>query len=106
MLKFPLWIVRPRTVPAPVPEVEGCAFSGVPLVFWRTDRMVAYLEAHGNSRWDVRCVMREAGMEAFADLHESGYASVCMDPEADGSGGQEMTLAELILALRKDAADA
>jgi hypothetical protein len=84
-------------------DVEGCGFSGLPLAFSRAEGMVAYLEAHGNSRWDVRCVSREAGLEAFADLHESGYALVCMDPETDGSGGQELTLAELIMVLRKDA---
>jgi hypothetical protein len=61
--------------------------------------MIAYLEAHGASRWDVRYVARHVGIDTFADLHDSGYASICLDPEVDG-GGREITLAELIIAIR------
>ncbi len=101
MLTFPFWIVNPRTVPSPVPDSNGCAASGLPLAFTDSARMVSYLEARGATRWDVRYVAREAGMEAFADLHDSGHASICMDPEIDGSGGHELTLAEVIVALRE-----
>jgi hypothetical protein len=100
MITFPFWIVSPRTVPSPVQEVEGCAAVGIPLAFSDSARMVAYFESQGAKRWDVRYVARNSGIEAFADLHDSGHASICMDPEIDGSGGHEITLAELIIELR------
>lgn len=100
MITFPFWIVSPRTVPSPALATESCAAVGIPLAFSDSARMIAYLESQSAKRWDVRYVARDAGMDAFADLHESGHASVCMDPEIDGTGGHEITLAELILELR------
>ncbi len=103
MITFPFWIVNPRTVPSPAVGPEGCAAVGLPLAFTDSARMIGYFEAQGAKRWDVRFVARDAGMDAFADLHDSGHASICMDPEIDGTGGHEITLAELIIELRGDA---
>jgi hypothetical protein len=84
----------------PVPDHEGCAAAGRPLAFTSAARMAEFIEAHGDSRWDVCHAALGNGLDALAGLHDSGYASLCVDPESDGTGGQECTLAELMMALR------
>jgi hypothetical protein len=122
MSRFPFWLVQPRTVAqaaaaVPVERAAGtsplpstAAATGevdtladrVPLLFTTAERMVAFMQASGGRRWEVRYITRDSGLQLLGDLHDSGFAAVHVDPQPDGSGGHEIALAELVLLLKRN----
>jgi hypothetical protein len=95
-LRLPLWFVFDRRPKMP-PEHPPCDDFGSTLAFSVTENLTAFLQARKGGRWklELACDSRElAGM--VADLHEHGQSSVCLNPKPDGSGGEHVTLSELL----------
>lgn len=60
------------------------------------------MRAHGGAKWQIDQVAdREGVIVAVAELYESGYRQMCVDPEPDGSGGLLVSIADLLHAYGK-----
>jgi hypothetical protein len=95
-LRLPLWFVYDRRAKSP-PQHAPCDDTGSTLAFSVIENLTAFLHARKGGRWKLELAsdLRElTGM--LADLHERGDTSICLDPEPDGSGGELVTLAELL----------
>jgi hypothetical protein len=104
-LSLPLWFVFDRQPKVP-PEHPPCDDARSTLAFSATENLTAFLQARRGGRWKIELAstwIELAGM--VADLHERAEHSVCLDPELDGSGGEPITLAQLLEFCEKKSED-
>ena len=87
-LRMPLWFATERH-----PQAEQKPTS----VFTKTEGIAALLNAGAAGQWRIDLVPgRRELLAVIADLHEQEQPFVCLNPEPDGSGGEPVTLAELM----------
>ena len=96
MLSIPLWFVSERKQRLP-PARAPCDDPGAMLAFSTTDKMSAFLSEREAGEWNLHLVGdREGLILIIAMAHNSRTESVCVDPESDGSGGQQVSLNDLM----------
>jgi hypothetical protein len=85
---MPLWFARERH-----PNAEQKPTS----VFTKTEGIAALLNASAPGQWRIDLVAdRRELLVEIADLHDQEQSFVCLNPEPDGSGGEPVTLVELM----------
>jgi hypothetical protein len=98
MITFPLLVVLSRRVESPAPHDE-CDGTDHPLAFSSPGKMGAYMASRKSGQWDVRLVTRDTAATTVAELARRGKDAICHDVEADGSGGQLITLHQVLAAV-------
>jgi hypothetical protein len=96
MLSLPIWFVTERTRES-LPVHQPCdGFRGV-LAFSTTSKLTAFLAERQSGEWRINLVAdREGLILIIAIAHNHGMESICLDPELDGSGGEQVSLNELM----------
>ena len=88
-IKFPFWILMPLNA------TDGaCSSPDHVSTFSTAARAIAFMETCEEGEWDVKLVSRTSRPELEEFLN--GITTVCHDQNADGSGGTEITVEELL----------
>ena len=96
MLSLPIWFVTERTRESP-PLDQPCDSSRGVLAFSNTAKLTAFLAERQSGEWKINLVAdREGLILIIAIAHNHGMDAICMDPELDGSGGEQVSLTELM----------
>jgi hypothetical protein len=96
MLKLPLWIVTEHIQPSD-PEHTPEHEPGVALAFSSSDRLFKFMKAHLGGEWKMQMAADRDGLVVLiADLHRLQIAMLVLDPEMNGTGGEQIALAELV----------
>jgi len=98
MIHFPFWLVIPAGAPATLADVS-CGGERLPLVFSTAGKMAAYLALRHGGKWDVRLVNRYSFTQSMTAVRRSNFDCVCIDIEADGSGGRRIQISDLSASL-------
>jgi hypothetical protein len=98
-IKLPFWVVSERQVEREAAHLP-CGDPAAIHAFTSTVRLTDYLDRRKSGNWEVSLVgNREALILAIADVHRTGAATLCFDPNADGSGGDAISLSALLVIL-------
>src|SRR3954466_5095287 len=104
MLTLPLWIVTEHiqpTNPDHTPEHE----SGTALAFSTSQKLFKFMSAHLGGEWKMQMAADGQGLIILiADLHRLEISNLVLDPELDGSCGQQVALAD-VMALASSLSD-
>jgi hypothetical protein len=95
MLKLPIWAVTEhiQTVIEPLP----CSIPGKAAIFTSSDKLIAFFTAHMRGEWKATMAADRDGLIVMiADFHRAQIETLVVDPNLDGSGGQEVPLTELM----------
>jgi hypothetical protein len=94
---LPFWLVTEHNHVLSSPANIPCADPSAVHAFTSAEKLTAFLAARVGGRWEIRPVADYAGVVvAVADLHKHGAPHLCIDLAPDGSGGDLITLAELL----------
>ena len=96
MLRLPLWFVTEHVqldgsddTPCDVPEV-AMAFTSV-------NGMLEFQLAHEGGEWKMSLAADRDGLIiVIADLHRAGTTTIVLDSETDGTGGEQVSLTDLM----------
>jgi hypothetical protein len=95
--RFPFWVVLEKKHTLNPPEQTPCDDPKAPHAFTDTHKLTRFLSDRRGGRWDVNLIADNAGLVvAIAAAHEQGVSGICFDPEPDGTGGQLISLADLL----------
>jgi hypothetical protein len=95
MLKLPIWIVTEHIQPSD-PEGISLDESRKAMAFGSPDRILKFMSANRGGKWKTEGADdREGLVVLIADLHRLGVVNLTMNPENDGTGGEQFTLADL-----------
>jgi hypothetical protein len=96
MLTLPLWIVTEHiqpTNPDHTPEHE----PGTALAFSSSGKLFKFMSAHLGGEWKMQMAADRDGLVVLiADLHRLNITTLKLDPEKDGTGGEQLSLADLV----------
>lgn len=97
-IDLPLWIVHPKGSQAKVPPAAvPCDEPGSTLAFSSTARLTGFLQARHAGNWNVHLVADQHELvDVLADMHLLGAAALCIDTNEDGSGGDRVSIAEIV----------
>jgi hypothetical protein len=96
MLTLPLWIVTEHIQPTN-PDHKLGHEPGTALAFSSSNRLFKFMSAHLAGEWKMQMAADRDGLVILiADLHRLQIAALALDPEIDGKGGEQLTLAELV----------
>jgi hypothetical protein len=96
-LSFPFWLITEQRHILNPPAKVPCDSPFAVHAFSTTDKLSAFLEANKGGRWSIDLVANhEALLVAIADLHLKNVPGFCLDPKADGSEGELITLADAL----------
>jgi hypothetical protein len=97
MLSLPLWFVTERKQNKP-PDRAPCDNPFCVLAFTTTEKLTEFLATSNAGEWKVNLAGdREGLILVIAIAHNHGAESVCIDPDASGSGGTNLTLNDLLI---------
>ncbi len=98
-LELPFWLITERKhVLNPPPNIP-CADPDAAHAFTSAQKLAEFLKARDGGRWEInQAADREGVLIAVSELHQQGLASICIDPEPDGSGGLLVSLRDLLAA--------
>jgi hypothetical protein len=95
MLNLPLWFIKQRK-PGPAPGQPPCNDPQAMIAFTTTENLTEFLATSQPGQWSVHmAVDRESLVLLISDAHQIGMESICLDPQEDGTGGQQISLHEL-----------
>ena len=102
-INLPLWIIHPRHADAKAPPPhEPCDEPGHTLAFSSTSRLTGFLQARRAGNWNVHLVSDHHELVGvLADIHSHGVPALCVDTNADGSGGAKVSIAEIIAGIER-----
>ena len=96
MLKLPLWIVTEHIQPTD-PEHTLEHEPGTSLAFSSSSRLFNFMSANLGGEWKMQMAADRDGLVILiADLHRLNIAALSLDPERDGTGGEQFALADLV----------
>jgi hypothetical protein len=96
MLSLPIWFVTERTRELP-PVHQPCDRSSGVLAFSTTPKLTAFLAERQSGEWKINLVAdREGLILIIAIAHNHGMETICIDPALDGSGGEQVSLNDLM----------
>jgi hypothetical protein len=96
MFTLPLWAVIDHIETGDV-EPLPCSEPGKAAVFSTSDRLFAFLNNNLRGGWKILMAAdRDDLIVLIADFHRSNIHTIIVDPELDGSGGQELQLTEFM----------
>ena len=96
MLTLPLWIATEHIKPTDAQHTSEHE-PGTALLFRGVEKLTAFRKANHGGEWKMEAADdREGLVILIADLHRLNIASLVLDPETDGTGGETITLAELV----------
>jgi hypothetical protein len=96
MLRLPLWFVAERKHESS-PVHTTCDDPGAMLAFSTTQKLTAFLSERKAGEWKINLVgEREELILVIAIAHNQGLEAICLDPEEDGSGGERVSLNDLM----------
>src|SRR3954447_1539811 len=96
MLTLPLWIVTEHIQPTE-PESASEKTPGTALAFSTSRKLFQFMSAHIGGEWKMSMAADHVGLIILiADLHRLEITNLALDPELDGSGGQQVPLADLM----------
>jgi hypothetical protein len=98
-LTLPFWVIAAHELETPAPCARCLSKTHAPVAFSDATHAMHYLRALRDKNpgvWRIRLV-DSAGLMLFAaDLHHHGVPAIPFDPQPDGTGGIDITLAELL----------
>src|SRR4029079_17532968 len=96
MLTLPLWIVTEHikpTDPEHTPESE----PGAALAFSSSEKLLKFMKANLGGEWKMQMADDRDGLVVLiADLHRLNIATLSLEPEKDGTGGETMPLTDVV----------
>ncbi len=96
MLRLPLWIVTEHikpTDPDHTPENE----LGSTLAFSSSEKLLKFTKANPGGEWKMQMADDRDGLVVLiADLHRFNIATLSLDPEKDGTGGENIQLSDVV----------
>ena len=96
MLTLPLWIVTEHikpTDPDHTPENE----LGSALAFSSSEKLLKFMKANLGGEWKMQMADDRDGLVVLiADLHRLNIATLSLDPEKDGTGGENIQLSDVV----------
>src|SRR3954453_8301729 len=96
MLPLPLWIVTEHIQPTE-PDSASEKTPGRALAFSTSHKLFRFMSAHLGGEWKMSMAADGQGLiVVIADLHRLEITNLMLDPELDGSGGEPVTLADLM----------
>jgi len=98
MIRFPFWLAIPHGTQT-IPPDTGCDGERLPLVFQTAGKMGEYLAVHRGGNWDVRLVNRYSMTHSIEAARQNGFDAVCIDMDADGSGGRKIGITDFLATL-------
>ena len=105
MLTLPLWFITEHIKPSD-PEHTAENEPGAALAFTDLEKLLAFKKANRGGEWKMEAADDPEGLVIIiADLHRLNIATFTLDPAKDGTGGEQITLADLVTfadSLRKD----
>ena len=96
MLTLPLWIVTEHIRPTEPDSTPSCQPNGV-LAFSSSKNLFQFLAANMTGEWKMSMASDRDGLVIMiADLHRDEVSKLCLDPEKNGAGGEEIPLSALM----------
>lgn len=96
MLTLPLWIVTEHIQPTN-PQHISEAPAGKGLAFSSSSTLFKFMAAHLGGEWKMQMAADRDGLVILiADLHRLEIETLTLDPEKDGTGGEQLALADLV----------
>jgi hypothetical protein len=96
MLQLPLWTVTEHIKPSD-PENVTRTKPGTMLAFGSSDKLLRFMTANVGGEWKMEMAAdREGLIILIADLHRLEIETIRLNPELDGTGGEQITLADLV----------
>jgi len=96
MLTLPLWIVTEHikpTDPEHTPESE----PGSALAFSSSEKLLKFMKANLGGEWKMQMADDRDGLVVLiADLHRLNIATLSLDPEKNGTGGENIPLSDVV----------
>jgi hypothetical protein len=96
MFTLPLWIVTEHiqpTNPEHTPEHE----PGTALAFSSSEKLLKFMKSNLGGEWKMEMGDDRDGLVVLiADLLRLQIETLALDPEKDGSGGEQLELADLV----------
>jgi hypothetical protein len=106
MLNLPIWSVTEHIQTVDAIDSHSSE-PGTALVFSSADKLFKFMNANLGGEWKMAMASDRDGLIILiADFHRMDVGTLRMNPETDGNGGEEFTLADLMAlaeSLRKDA---
>jgi hypothetical protein len=97
MLSLPLWFVTERRQ-KPLSDHAPCDDPGVMLAFTTTEKLTEFLATSNVVEWKINLAGdREGLILVIAIAHNHGAESICIDSDAGGNGGKQVTLSDLLI---------
>lgn len=97
MPSLPLWFVSERKERTPTLDAP-CDDREAMLAFTTTEKLSDFLSASKAGEWRINLASdRESLVLVIAIAHNRHIESICIDPENDGSGGQQISLNDLMV---------
>jgi hypothetical protein len=91
-IRFPFWVLAPS-----ISDSHAGTAGHIP-AFTDSATLAAYLKSqHGRDR-HIRLITRDSLVLFLADLHLIRSPGLRFDPRPDGSGGTQISIAELMTA--------
>ena len=96
MLNLPLWLVTEHIRPTE-PEHNPSCKAGSFLAFSTSKKLFQFLAANIGGEWKMSMASDRDGLVIMlADLHRDEISTLCLDPEKDGSGGEQVPISALM----------
>jgi hypothetical protein len=96
MLQLPIWTITEH-IQVDKTDEDPCGEPGVALVFTTSSKMFQFLNANLGGEWKMAMAADRDGLVILiADFHRVNIQTLRVNPEKDGTGGEEVELAELM----------
>jgi hypothetical protein len=96
MLKLPIWLVTEHIKPSDPADHSETAL-GSALAFSTSSKLFKFMNAHLAGEWKMQMAADRDGLVILiADIHRIGITTLALDPEMDGTGGEQFALADLV----------
>jgi hypothetical protein len=96
MLTLPLWLVTEHIQPTD-PEHRPEHEPGTALAFSSSSKLFTFMSAHLAGEWKMQMAADRDGLVILiADLHRLDVAAIKLDPQKNGSGGEQYSLTDLV----------
>jgi hypothetical protein len=95
MLTLPIWIVTEHIQPSDpksIPEKK----PGTALAFSSAEKLFKFMKSNLGGEWKMQMADDRDGLVILiADLHRLEIATLVLDPDTTGTGGEQIALANL-----------
>jgi hypothetical protein len=96
MFTFPLWAIMDHIETGDVDPLP-CSEPGNAAVFSTSDKLFEFLHNNLRGGWKISMAADRDGLIVMiADFHRANVKTIIVDPELDGSGGEELPLTEFM----------